>query len=163
MVCSGCVSDCDDTIHALWDCPILRSILEADELTKKFLKYKFSSFANLLDMFFRFKEDTDMNLLAMLFWLIWEKRNSDRVGGCKSSLQDMRTKALRFLRDFANIQTTTRQQQIPIPTQWVKWIPPSSPLYKVNYDGAIFKELGAAGLGVIIRDFVGSMIGALVE
>ena len=109
MVCSGRVSDCDDTIHVLWDCPILRSILEADELTKKFLKYKFSSFANLLDMFFRFKEDTDMNLLAMLFWLIWEKRNSDRVGGCKSSLQDMRTKALRFLHDFANIQTTTRQ------------------------------------------------------
>ena len=33
----------------------------------------------------------------------------------------------------------------------------------MNYDGAIFKELGATGLGVIIRDSVGSMIGALAE
>nr|POE85803.1 hypothetical protein CFP56_07142 [Quercus suber] len=79
------------------------------------------------------------------------------------SLQDLRSRALRFLRDFANARTPTRQQQLPIPAQRVRWIPPISPRYKVNYDGAIFKEIEAAGLGVIIRDSVGSVIGALAE
>ena len=37
-------------------------------LQKKNLKYKFSSFADLLDMSFKFKEETDLNLLAVLFW-----------------------------------------------------------------------------------------------
>ena len=65
VVCPGCDSECEDTIHTLWSCPVLRPILEADELTKVFLNYKFSSFADLLDMSFRFKEETDMNLLAV--------------------------------------------------------------------------------------------------
>ena len=33
----------------------------------------------------------------------------------------------------------------------------------MNYDGAIFKEIGAAGLGVVIRDAEGNVIGALSE
>ena len=54
VVCLGCFFDYEDIIHALWSCPALRSIWEVDELTKKFLKYKFSSFVDLLDMFFQF-------------------------------------------------------------------------------------------------------------
>ena len=163
MVYPGCDSDCEDTIHALWSCPVLRPIWEADSFTKFFLKYKFSSFADLLDMSFRFKEETDLNLLAVLFWSIWEKRNTDRVRGCESSFHDLRPSAMRVLQDFANAQPPSRSLLVPVPAQRVKWIPPISPMYKVNYDGAIFKELGAAGLGVIIRDSVGGVIGALAE
>lgn len=74
MSCLGCFSDCEETIHTLWSCPTLRIIREADEITKKLLKYKFSTFADLLDMIFRFKGSTDTDLLAMLFWMIWEKK-----------------------------------------------------------------------------------------
>jgi len=35
-------------------------------------------------------------------------------------------------------------------------------MYKVNFDGAIFKDLGV-GLGVVIRDSEGMVIGALAE
>ena len=79
VVCPGCDSDCEDTIHALWSCPVLRPIREADSFTKKILKYKFSSFTDLLDMSFRFKEETDLNLLAVLFWSIWEKPNTVKL------------------------------------------------------------------------------------
>ena len=44
-----------------------------------------------------------------------------------------------------------------------RWIPPHRLTYKVNFDGAIFKELGAAGLGMVIRDSEGLVIGALAE
>ena len=42
-------------------------------------------------------------------------------------------------------------------------MPPISPLYKINFDGALFSNLGAAGLGVVIRDSCGHVVGALVE
>ena len=79
VVCPGCDFDYEDTSHALWSCPVLRPIWEANEFTKKILKYKFSSFADLLDMSFKFKEEMDLNLLTVLFWSIWKKRNTDRV------------------------------------------------------------------------------------
>ena len=31
-------------------------------------------------------------------------------------------------------------------------------MLKVNFDGATFKDIGRAGLGVVIRDFVGQVI-----
>ena len=139
VVCPGCDSDCEDTIHALWSCPVLRPIWEADSFTKKILKYKFSSFTDLLDMSFRFKEETDLNLLAVPFWSIWEKQNMDRVRGCESSFHDLRPMAMRVLQDFANTQPPSRSLLVPVPAQRVRWIPPISPMYKVNYDGAIFK------------------------
>ena len=83
--------------------------------------------------------------------------------GCGSSFHDLRSRAVRFLQDFTNAQTSTRQPHASFPAQRVRWIPPISPHYKVNYDGAIFKESSAAGLGVIIWDSVGSVISALAE
>ena len=44
-----------------------------------------------------------------------------------------------------------------------RWLPPIHLSYKVNFDGTVFKELGVAGLGVVIRDFEGPVIGALAE
>ncbi|XP_050242145.1 uncharacterized protein LOC126691112 [Quercus robur] len=42
-------------------------------------------------------------------------------------------------------------------------MPPISPLYKINFDGPLFSDLDAAGLGVVIRDSCGLVVGALVE
>ena len=70
---------------------------------------------------------------------------------------------MRVLQDFANTQPPSRSLLVPVLAQRVRWILPISPMYKVNYDGAIFKESGAAGLGVIIQDSIGGVIGALAE
>ena len=39
-----------------------------------------------------------------------------------------------------------------------KWEPLAFPFYKVNIDGAVFKEQKEAGVGVVIRDHVGKFI-----
>jgi len=39
--------------------------------------------------------------------------------------------------------------------------PPISPIYKINFDRALFSELDAARLGVVICDSSGQVIGAL--
>ena len=38
---------------------------------------------------------------------------------------------------------------------------PISPLYKVNFEGATFNDSGCAGLGVVVLDSLGYVIGAL--
>ncbi|KAL0008815.1 hypothetical protein SO802_010317 [Lithocarpus litseifolius] len=45
----------------------------------------------------------------------------------------------------------------------VKWKPLRLEFYKVNYHGAMFAELGEAGIGVMVRNEKGEVIASLVE
>ena len=45
----------------------------------------------------------------------------------------------------------------------LRWKPPDFGLYKINFDGALFADQGSAGLGVVMRDWEGQVIGALSE
>ena len=46
------------------------------------------------------------------------------------------------------------------PAEPVKWKSPSPDRYKVNVDNAVFKEQRMAGVGILIRDAEGHLIGA---
>lgn len=43
------------------------------------------------------------------------------------------------------------------------WVPPDLPFYKANFDGALFRDSSSAGIGVVVKDFEGNVIGALSE
>lgn len=43
------------------------------------------------------------------------------------------------------------------------WLPPDQQYYKVNFNGAIFKNIDAAGLGVVIRDSNGEVMEAMPQ
>ena len=80
VLCSSCKSDSEDIVHVLWSCGSLIPIWESNEVTTKLLKYKFFLFADLWEMLLKMKERLDVNLMAMIFWFIWSRRNSVRVG-----------------------------------------------------------------------------------
>ena len=61
----------EDTIHALWGCQSLLVIWDADEDLRKLLRYNFNVFADLLEMAFLMKNRIDVDLLALMFRLIW--------------------------------------------------------------------------------------------
>ena len=48
-------------------------------------------------------------------------------------------------------------------TQLAKWEPPPSPFLKINFDGAVFKEKGEAGIEVVVWDSHGMVIAFLAE
>ena len=64
-----------------------------------------------------------------------------------------------MLQDFLNYQDKD-PVIVPVPSQ-LHWSPPDQNQYKANFDGAVFKRTNSAGLGVIIRDNKGAVIGAL--
>ena len=43
----------------------------------------------------------------------------------------------------------------------VRWSPPPRDHYKVNFDTTFFEETGLAGVGVVVHDCAGQIIGAL--
>ena len=45
------------------------------------------------------------------------------------------------------------------PIEAVKWHLPKPPRFKMNMDGAVFTELGATGMGLVIRDLEGKSEG----
>ena len=46
------------------------------------------------------------------------------------------------------------------PIKVVKWHPLKPPRFKMNADGAVFIELGATGMGLVMRDFEGKSDGS---
>ena len=49
----------------------------------------------------------------------------------------------------------------PAPPRTERWIPPSEGWYKVNVNRTVFKESGSCGIGIVIRNERGEIIGAM--
>ncbi|XP_023892636.1 uncharacterized protein LOC112004627 [Quercus suber] len=115
--------------HLIW----LVVVWEKDAELMKCTRHKFSVFADLLELIFSLRDRTDVNLLCIIMWQIWNRRNSARVGDSIVEYHHIRAKAEAFLLDFQTAQVLEQ------------------------------RDLGTAGLGVVIRDWRGQVVGALAE
>ena len=74
-------------------------------------------------------------------------------GGAKKSCQALLQGALEYLsvyQDCLDVRVSPQKQTVA-----VVWTPPSPNRYKINVDGAVFKEQKMAGVGILIRDAEG--------
>ena len=64
-----------------------------------------------------------------------------------------------LLQEFLAVQE--KESAIPSPPSEQRWCPPTTDVCKVNFDAAVFRSSNSAGLGVVVRDSSGAVIGAL--
>uniref|UniRef100_A0A7N2L9P1 RNase H type-1 domain-containing protein n=1 Tax=Quercus lobata TaxID=97700 RepID=A0A7N2L9P1_QUELO len=87
--------------------------------------------------------ETDLALFFTISWRIWSYGNV------------IPKEAMESLSEYMQNTVINQTGQVK---KVAKWNPPSFRMFKVNIDGAIFKDLGAMIVGMIIRDEKGPLI-----
>ncbi|XP_075640371.1 uncharacterized protein LOC142612138 [Castanea sativa] len=121
-------------------------------------------FANFKDLFLGFLKAGDLTFVdrfVMVCRSVWFKRNAVRLKQVSLPYDQIFSDAAARLHEFhLAADPTVMTASIPSSNSWS---PPQTPFYKANFDGALFQDINKAGIGVVIRDSAGLVIGALSE
>ena len=102
-----------------------------------------------------------MEIFSITAWMLWTRRNSIRHDRPTRPLNQIFSEAGRLLRDFLKAHDEDPATVSALVPVQAKWTAPTQTRFKANFDAALFKHNDIAGLGVIIRDINGAVIGAL--
>ena len=105
-------------------------------------------------------DEDKMATVVTVAWSIWTNRNEVHHSGIKKTSEALVKWSAQYLAKYRN--ANFRSESVPRnPT--VRWSPPPTARYKLNLDGAVFKEQKSAGIGVLIRDEQGQVVAALSQ
>ena len=145
-VCCLCHAGKESVLHALWFCQDI-CLVWGSCFTS--VPFEFSRASSL-----------NAEVFAMTCWSIWSCRNKLRVGEGVWPLNKIAGVARRHLQEF---QQARRCPNKKVRAQRPWWKPSDAGLLKVNFDGAIFDDLRATGIGVAVRNEHGEVVAALAE
>ena len=156
-ICERCLREDESSLHALWSCKELDSIW-ADSVWNFRQAINPTNFKELLSWILN--NHGQPELFAMTTWGIWNQRNHVRLHKPCCASDQIATQAKERLQEFCAVlppkpPRTTRTRDI--------WKPPDAGHFKINFDGAIFRNENRCGIGVVIRDHTGSVIASLVQ
>ena len=102
----------------------------------------------------------EMELFWTQAWLIWNQRNSLLHGGKMKNPTCLNKRAEECMEEFKRAQAQLAVQPRQQPNAEI-WQPPPPEAYKLNYDAALFSNLGRIGVGAVIRNEKGEAMAAL--
>ena len=156
--CTGCNRGSETVFHALWGCEKVKGAwgTNFDELRSATNQNLF-----FVDLFrLALQNPRGAEAFIMICWSIWNRRNKIRVKEVAAPLEKIPELAQKQLMDFQQLCAKPESKTL---ARKVTWIPPDAALLKTNFDGAVFDDLGAAGIGVVVRNSRGEVLAALSE
>ncbi|KAK9983798.1 hypothetical protein SO802_033323 [Lithocarpus litseifolius] len=149
--------------HALWECSALTSVWNSVPELRLHHDQNVHTISELIKL--THDEGKDVNLLAMILWTVWYRRNKLRTTNEEYPVSQVSTNAKHALTEYHQANQAITLQSPVCTRPRVKWSPPPTENFKVNFDGATFKEIhkAGAGIGVVIRNSLGQPIASLSE
>ncbi|KAL5567823.1 hypothetical protein UlMin_024398 [Ulmus minor] len=156
--CLICTEANDTTTHGLWECMAMKPLTVMCKTIFQLNLPSHCSMKELLRSASECLKGDKMELLCVLLWRIWFHRNKwihEKIWLDDNSCLAW---AQQHLEDF---KTASNKQFIPhIPIAAPPWKPPEMGIVKINTDAAWCKRTKKFGLGVVIRDHFGSILGS---
>ena len=133
-------------LHAVWNCENLREgwVQSFAEVRSKFLCIE--SLCDLVSIIN--EEGKSLEEFAMTAWLIWIRRNKQRLSKPAQSFSKLAQSTTALLDKF---QQGKQQKEPQTRARLVQWQPLPVGSVKANFDGAVFGEEQEGGIGVVIR------------
>ena len=160
--CGQCGVESEMAIHAVWECATLDEIWEAVPGFEDRRQHSISNTIDLISVLHEKKKN--LEIMAMVMWTIWYLHNQLQVSSNEFPRSQVLHQATPSLAIFQQSQQSICQPSaMPRPPPHAQWSPPQPNCFKLNFDGAMFPELGKAGLSVVVHDSQGTMIASLSE
>ena len=154
----GFCGECESSGHILWDCVVAADVWRKVGINLPTVKQPMKNF---IDVVWSLKERegvADWELFAIAVWMIWNNRNNFKHEGRCKEPKRIALEAREYMQgakiDHRPMCGSRYQARST-------WCPPRQGSFKVNVDGAVFESLKSCGIGVVIRNEAGHIIGAM--
>ena len=121
----------------------------------------FRSFGDLVSFVIFEMSPNTATLFSMVAWCIWTRRNKLRERKPIWDVGETVKREKELLQEFKDLQDFPSWYAIP--RVEVRWKPPGTGLFKINFDEAVFEDRALVGLGIVIQDESGLIIAALSQ
>ena len=144
--------------HALWDCEIAAGVWREIGLKLPKLNQPMKDFTDVVWTLYEKNGVSDWELFVITAWMIWNNKNTFKHEGKCKDPKKIAMEAKEYAKEVA-------EESLPptcgTATGRVSWRPPQNGRYKVNVDGAVFSRLKSSGIGIVIRNEDGLIMGAM--
>ena len=160
----GCEDSCalcgssETSGHLLWDCKFAKAVWRGTKIKLLALLEPVPEFLNLVWEVMDSHPNINWVFFAVTAWSLWNNRNTVIHGGRCKGQEGLIKSVAAYVEETKGEKVIQRRAHMSVAQLWT---PLKQGWYKVNTDGPVFRETGSCGIGVVVRNEKGQIMGTM--